>query len=161
MNRVLALENAVLEVIREQEGRVEARDEPLSWESLHMTSCARLAWLMAEERDIDPELAACAAAVHDFGRILTGRQEGHAEAGYAPVKEFLTATRLFEDWQVEQIAEAVRHHSEKDRTGTPLMEIIKDADVVDCHQYGVPNALDGPDRKRRYHDWVNRHALGF
>lgn len=161
MNRVLALENAVLEVIRKQEGRMEQRDESLSWESLHMTSCARLAWLMAEERDVDPELAACAAAVHDFGRILTGRQAGHAEAGYGPVKEFLTSTQLFEDWQVEQIAEAVRHHSEKDVKGTPLMEIIKDADVVDCHQYGIPNALSDPARKRRYDAWANRHALGF
>lgn len=161
MNRVLELENAMLEVIREQEGRVAQRDESLSWEVLHMASCARLAWEMAEERDVDPELASCAAAVHDFGRILTGKQEGHAEAGYGPVKEFLKATRLFEDWQVEQIAEAVRHHSEKAVKGTPLEEIVKDADVVDCHQYGVPGALDKPERKKRYDSWANRHSLFF
>lgn len=161
MNRVLELESAVLEVIREQEGRQIPRDESLTWEVLHMASCARLAWEMAEERDVDPELAACAAAVHDFGRILTGKQEGHAEAGYAPVREFLTATRLFEPWQVDAIAEAVRCHSSKDQVGTPLAEIVKDADVVDCHQYGIQGALNGPEREKRYQNWVRRHAVWF
>jgi uncharacterized protein len=37
---------------------------------------------MALERDVDPEMAACACAVHDYGRIVTGKQAGHAEAGY-------------------------------------------------------------------------------
>jgi uncharacterized protein len=116
---------------------------------------------MAEERDVDPELAACAAAVHDYGRILTGRQEGHAEAGHAPVREFLTSTSLFEDWQVEMIANAVRSHSDKTSKGTPLEEIVKDADVVDCHQYGIPGTLEKPGHKQRYDNWANRHSLLF
>ena len=161
MNRVLELESAVLEIIREQEGKNIPRDESLAWEVLHMASCARLAWTMAEERDVDPELAACAAAVHDFGRILTGKQEGHAEMGYAPVREFLTATRLFEPWQIDAIADAVRHHSSKDTVGTPLEEIVKDADVVDCFQYGIQGALNDPEREKRYQNWTRRHAIWF
>ena len=46
-----------------------------------LASCARLGYLMAQERGVDPDLAACACAIHDIGRVLTGRQAGHAEAG--------------------------------------------------------------------------------
>ena len=77
------------QVIDQQEGKVSERDETLDCERIHMASSARCAWLLAMQRGIEPELAACAAAVHDYGRILTGKQKDHAEAGYEPVKRFL------------------------------------------------------------------------
>ncbi|MCI6012595.1 MAG: HD domain-containing protein [Firmicutes bacterium] len=159
MNRLLKLENLLLDVIGQQEGKMEKRDETLNWERIHMASSARLAWEMALERkDADPEIAACAAAVHDFGRILTGRQKDHAEAGYAPVKEFLQKSGLFSAEETEEIAQAVRHHSSKTVTGTPLEEIVKDADVVDCFQYGYP--FDRPEKEVRYQAWLEKRTNG-
>lgn len=159
MNRVFSLQTVLLQVIAEQEGRLPRRDEPLDWERVHMASCARLAWQMAEERDVDPELAACAASIHDLGRILTGRQEGHAQAAEGAVRELLAATRLFEDWQVEAMTQAVVNHSKKGEVGTPLEEVVKDADVVDCVQYGIP--METPEWERRYRAWDRRYAIEF
>ena len=118
-----------------------------------MASSARLAWEMALERkNADPEIAACAAAVHDFGRILTGRQKGHAEAGYEPVRVFLKESGLFTEEETEIIARAVKNHSSKTETGTAVEEIVKDADVVDCYQYGYP--FDRPEKETRYRAWL-------
>ena len=129
------------------------RDETLNWERIHMASSARLAWEMALERkDADPEIAACAAAVHDFGRILTGRQKNHAEAGYEPVRAFLKESGLFTEEETEIIAMAVKNHSSKTETGTAVEEIVKDADVVDCYQYGYP--FDRPEKEERYRAWL-------
>ena len=48
-------------------------------------------------------------------------------------------------------------HTE-DLTGTPLEEIVKDADVVACRQYGLP--LEGAARRERYDRWCRRHSPG-
>ncbi len=151
MNRLLFLETKLYQLILEQEGKLEERDETLAWESIHMASSARCAWLLATERGVDPELAACAAAVHDFGRILTGKQKGHAEAGYEPVKDFLRETEKFTEEEIEIIATAVKNHSLKTETGSPIEEIVKDADVIDCYQLGLP--FDRPEKEQRYEDW--------
>ncbi|MBR6799677.1 MAG: metal-dependent phosphohydrolase, partial [Firmicutes bacterium] len=49
---------------------------------------------------------------------------------------FLRETELFAEEEIEQIAAAVKNHSNKSEVGTPLEEIVKDADVLDFHQYG-------------------------
>jgi hypothetical protein len=36
------------------------------------------------------------------------------------------------------LALAVKNHSSKSVTGTPVEEIVKDADVVDCYMSGIP-----------------------
>ena len=91
--------------------------------------------------------------VHDYGRIITGIQKNHAEAGYLPVQEFLKGTGLFTTGEIEIIATAVKNHSLKTETGTPVEEIVKDADVIDCYQYGLP--FDRPEKEARYTAWLN------
>ena len=83
------------------------------------------------------EAPAVAIELND-GRIITGRQEGHAEAGYLPVQEFLKnlEPKLFTGDEINQIALAVKNHSKKGEVGTQLEEIVKDADVLDFYQYG-------------------------
>ncbi|MGN0711362.1 MAG: HD domain-containing protein [Anaerovoracaceae bacterium] len=138
MHKLLILQGALLDEI-EKYGKLipdEKRDEPLVWEKVHISSCAKIGYLLAEKRGVDPTLAACACAVHDFGRIVTGRQPGHAEAGYEPVKKFLKGLELFSEDEIELIAMAVKHHSSKSEIGNPVEEIVKDADVLDFHQYG-------------------------
>jgi uncharacterized protein len=151
MNRAFQLQCALLKLIDSQEDTLK-RDESLEWESLHMASAARIAWILALERGVDPELAAAAAAVHDVGRILSGCQAGHAEAGYEPAKRFLEELALFTPAEIEVIAQAVKNHSIKTTVGTPLEEIVKDADVIDCYQYGLP--FDRPEKKERYEAWL-------
>lgn len=157
MNRLLNLEVKLNHVINEQEGKVNERDETLDWERLHMASSARCAWLLAMQRGVEPELAACAAAVHDYGRILTGKQKDHAEAGYEPVKVFLREAGFFDEEEIEIIALAVKNHSLKTEVGSPIEEIVKDADVIDCYQYGAP--FDRPEKEVRYNKWREENGL--
>ena len=136
MNRLLKLQSKLLKEIDKYEKLIPERDQPGDWERVHISSCAKLGYLFAEERGADPILAASACACHDYGRIITGKQAGHAEAGYEPVKVFLRETGLFAEEEIEQIAVAVKNHSNKAEIGTVLEEIVKDADVLDFHQYG-------------------------
>ena len=136
MKRLLRLQSQLLREIEKYEKLVPDRDKFIDWERVHLASSARLGYLLAVARGVDPELAACACAVHDYGRIITGKQEGHAEAGYLPGKEFLRRTELFTEEEIEQLALAIKNHSRKSEIGTPIEEIVKDADVIDFYQYG-------------------------
>ncbi|MBR6798747.1 MAG: HD domain-containing protein [Firmicutes bacterium] len=136
MNRLQKLQSALLKEIDKYEELIPERDQPGDWERIHISSCAKLGYLMAEKQGVDSILAACACACHDYGRIITGKQASHAEAGFEPVKVFLRETELFTEEEIEQIAAAVKNHSSKSVVGTPLEEIVKDADVLDFHQYG-------------------------
>lgn len=136
MKIVLELQRALLREIDKYEDVVADRDYPCDWERLHIASCGRIGYLMAEERGVDPVLAACACSMHDYGRIITGKQSNHAEVGYEPAMEFLRTTALFSESEIQQIGLAVKNHSRKSEVGTPLEEIVKDADVIDFYQYG-------------------------
>ena len=129
-------------------------DYPIDWERIHVISCAKLGYLMAEERGVDPILAAVACAVHDYGRIITGKQANHAEIGYEPVMEFLRETELFSEEEILEIGISVKNHSNKSDVGTPLEEIVKDADVLDFHQYGYE--MPRPEQQAR----LNRMLRG-
>lgn len=138
MHKLMRVQGALLAEIDKYGKQVpdENRDEPIIWEQIHISSCAKIGWLLAEERGVDPILAGVACACHDYGRIINGVQSGHAHFAYEPVKEFLAGLEIFTEDEIEQIALAVRNHSDKAVVGTPLEEIVKDADVLDFHQYG-------------------------
>ena len=152
MNRSYKLSLMLLELISQQED-YSWRDETLDWERIHMASCGRTAWLLALKRGVDPDLAACAAEIHDIGRIVTGKQSDHAAAGGVPAREFLTKCGLFSDDEIEILVAATVNHSSKTVVGTPIEEIVKDADVIDCYQYGSP--FDRPEKEERYKAWLN------
>ena len=158
MNKLMILQGALLAEIEKyaklhEENGVEL-DYPIDWERIHVISCAKLGYLMAEERGVDPILVAAACAVHDYGRIITGKQANHAEIGAGPVKEFLTKLNLFTEEEIEEIALSVKNHSNKSEVGTPLEEIVKDADVLDFHQYGYE--MPRPEQQER----LNRMLKG-
>ena len=136
MNRIFEIQERMLATIAQYKDSDE-RDQTLNWERVHMVSCAKIGQLLALKRGVDPELAAITCSVHDYGRIVTGKQAGHAAAGYGPLKKFLDIG-FFTPEEVELIALAAKNHSSKKDIGTPLEEIVKDADVLDCYQYGQP-----------------------
>ena len=140
MKKILRLQSALLKEIDKYEELIPERDHFIDWERVHISSCAKIGYMLAEERGVDPILAAAACSCHDYGRIITGKQAGHAEAGYEPVKKFLKGTGLFDDDEIDQIATAVKNHRKKSEIGSPLEEIVKDADVLDFHQYGYATA---------------------
>lgn len=136
MNRLLALQSILLAEIDKYDKLISERDYPIEWEKVHISSCAKIGYLLAGERNVEPELAAAACACHDYGRIITGKQPGHAEAGYEPIQVLLRESGLYPAHEIEMIATAVKNHSKKSEVGSPLEEIVKDADVLDFYQYG-------------------------
>lgn len=157
MKRLLRLQSQLLREIEKYEKLVPERDKPIDWERVHMASCARLGYLLAEARGVDPELASCACAVHDYGRIMTGRQTGHAEAGCLPGMEFLKRTGLFTADEIMMIGQAIRNHSKKSEVGTPIEEIVKDADVIDFYQYGF--GFSREEQKLRYESLLKTEKI--
>lgn len=153
-DRLSAVQYAMLDLIdsfqKQEQTLAEPphRDEPLHWERVHLASSARIAKDMAVKRGCDPELAAIACSLHDIGRVVTGKQSGHAPAGEQPARELLQKLELFTEEEIRLISKAVAHHSDKDLIGPPLEEIVKDADVVDCYEYGLE--LPRPAQKQRY-----------
>lgn len=115
-------------LVRERMSSI-GRDRDLDWEYEHMRECARVAKVLAAHRRLDPELAACAVIVQNIGRVLKGRTDNHAEAGYLPAKQLFTSLRCFSAKEIEQLATAVRNHSKKERVDGPLDELAKDADI--------------------------------
>lgn len=159
MKKLLRLQSALLKEIDKYEKLIPERDHFIDWERVHITSCAKIGYMMAEERGVDPILAAAACACHDYGRIITGKQAGHAEAGYEPVQEFLKKTKLFSDEEIAQIAVAVKNHSKKAEVGSPLEEIVKDADVLDFYQYGYDMARK--EQQDRLEALLGRNVTGL
>lgn len=136
MNRIFTLQQAILNKINEYQNINRSDSPPLDWERIHMISCAKVGYVLAMERGLDPDLCACACAVHDFGRILTGSQSNHGEAGVIPVQYFLRETGLFSEDEIAKISQAVANHSKKGEVGSPLEELVKDADLIDYASYG-------------------------
>lgn len=133
---IFEIQQKMLSIINEH-NKIE-REKSIEWEIIHMISCATIGRNLAVERGVDPDLAVLACSIHDYGRILTGKIKNHAELGYEPVKGFLSKNTDLSTEKIELVAQAVKNHSKKSEIGTPLEEIVKDADVLTCHMYGVP-----------------------
>ncbi len=112
------------------------RDYPIIWERIHATSSAQIGRILAEKRGLNKGQAALACAIHDMGRWVSGRQLDHAPKGEETARQFLTEWIGTEESR-EQIVQAVINHSKKEQIGTPLEELVKDADILDCYWHGA------------------------
>jgi uncharacterized protein len=100
MNRIFKLQQAILKMIDEHKDVDRSGSPTLDWERIHMISCAKVGYILAMERGLDPDLSACACAVHDIGRIITGSQENHGSAGAMPVQLLLREMDLFTEAEI-------------------------------------------------------------
>jgi len=137
MQRCYTVSRELLKFLNEQDAFDLKRDVSLTWERIHSLGAARIASLLAAKRGVEAEVSYAAGALHDFGRFVTGKQENHAENGYEPVKGFLGGLNIFSGKEIEEIALAVKNHSRKEIVGTPLEEIAKDSDILDCFYLGL------------------------
>jgi len=115
-------------IMNEQVKHLE-RDRELDFEYDHIREAVRYAKTLALKRKLDVDLAGTVAALQNIGRIVSGRDDGHAEAGYIPTKDLLRKLSCFSDKEVELVATAVRNHSRKEEIDAPLDELAKDADI--------------------------------
>ncbi|MEN6521891.1 MAG: metal-dependent phosphohydrolase [Armatimonadota bacterium] len=123
------------------------RDRDLDWEYEHMNDSVKYGRILAKHRNLSADLAACAVALQNIGRISTGKSEGHAESGYEPAKSFLAALKCFTQHEIEQIASAVKNHSRKDHVDAPLDELSKDVDIYVRYIHGDEFKMDHEHRR--------------
>lgn len=139
-SKSIAVFNEIAHLIESQKGTV--REHPLEWEYLHASSTAQIGRLLAVKRGLDPEIASIACYLHDIGRIISGKQEGHAANGEMPARKILHQYNI-EGTTAEDIIASIIHHSLKEEVGSALEEIVKDADVLDCALYGIIFRTEG------------------
>lgn len=142
LSRIARLEQRMLKLIFEQYKADIHRDIPLDYEISHIFGTVMIARILSRKRNFPDEEAALIGVLHDLGRILTGRQDNHAEAGYGPARELLTSMGIFKPDEVERICDGVRAHSRKEITGSAAEEAVKDADILDYYLFGLPIARE-------------------
>lgn len=126
---------SIYEILEQMEVQTMERDYPILWERVHATSCAQIGRMLAQKRQINGEQAALACALHDCGRWVSGRQENHAPKGEELARHFLKKQNFPLETQ-ELMVQAIINHSKKEEIGSPLEELVKDADILDCYWYG-------------------------
>lgn len=131
-------------IMNEQVKKDIERDVELDYEYDHVRDAVKYAKTLAAKRKIDPNIAGAAAAVQNVGRIVTGKTDDHALAGYSEAKKLLSELHCFSNQEIEQIATAVRNHSRKAEIDAPLDELCKDVDVYSryLHGYVFTNQTD-------------------
>ena len=87
--------------------------------------------LLAYVRHQDIELAKIAALLHDYAQFVDNcPHKDHARLSAEFAETYLRQSGLFDQTEIQQVAQAIRFHSDKDRIDSELCEIIKDADVM-------------------------------
>ena len=139
--------NLILEMLLEKAKELSdiERDQPLEWSIMHMYSCSQLAKLLALKRDLDPEIAGIAGAIHDLAIIETGIFKNHGIDGEKFVKDFLKnynniyglENGMVTEKELSIIIEATIHHSDKKNySNNEYVELIKDVDSFDRYLHG-------------------------
>ncbi|MBW2968058.1 HD domain-containing protein [Candidatus Woesearchaeota archaeon] len=135
-----------------QEAKGEDLDYSRSWRIAHMTMLNTVQ-IVGLKRGLSPrefELARIAALLHDAYTDRTGLAESHAVKSGEMAKEFLAKYSELSDTEKELIVDAIAQHSEKDRyTDNWLVELMKDADVLDTFLHSDQGYKDKPAAKER------------
>lgn len=112
-------------------------DVPMVDDAFHIMGTIHLATLLAEKRGLDREVAGAAMILHDIGRLATGKVEGHARDG-AHLARPILAEADFTPAEADEICQAIATHIYKQETGSPLEELVRDADVLEVYLAGMP-----------------------
>ena len=160
MNRkIYKVQRALLREIDKYSELLSEREASSDWEKLHMASVARIGTLLALKRGVDKDLATIACSCHDYGRIITGKEKNHAENGYPKIEEFLKSLNVLSEEEIEAVTVAVKNHSKKGEVGSPLEELVKDADIIDLYLYGI--SLKREDQINRLNSLLKEGILGM
>lgn len=105
-----------------------------NWIKTHLFTVSVLSQLLALKRGQNGEMALISGLLHDIGLVVNiGMEKSHAINGYDKAKEILEEVGDFTPEEIETIAGAAAHHSEKDKVDPNwLNELMKDVDVLDC-----------------------------
>jgi putative nucleotidyltransferase with HDIG domain len=135
LNRVEGIQQLIIKEILASE-KLDDSESSKTWELKHSSGVIQMARLLAEKRGIDTELAVVAASLHDISTIQSGSYDEHASRGAVIAKEILEKTKLFSDQEITTICKMIAEHSNKHLySDNKLVELMKDADTLDCFLY--------------------------
>ena len=79
------------------------------------------------------DMVEAAALLHDVGLARTREnRRGHGEVGAEMTYDFLTENALFATEEIDEITNAVRYHCTNRGGNGQLLDILRDADMIDC-----------------------------
>ena len=97
---------------------------------IHLNGVSLAAVLVAEKRNLDPELPAMAGLLHDMAAYLSGSYDDHAHRGAELAKTYLEELGSTTQEENEIIVSMIWHHDDKDVIDSDWDEVLKDADVI-------------------------------
>lgn len=143
MERIGAVQARVDKIIAGQTEKTE-----IKFGYVHLYSVSQACTLLAMKRQQNVELAAIAGLLHDIYAYKTGARTDHAHQGAVLAKEIMQETGLFSEEEMETVAGAIYHHSDKDTVDSPFDEVLKDADALQ-HFLIMPLADPAPHEAAR------------
>lgn len=78
----------------------------------------------------EAELAEIAGMLHDHAKYVQGGKEDHARRSAENAKVLLKELAVFTKDEIGLICHAIAVHSDKEETGSPIDEALKDADEM-------------------------------
>lgn len=140
--RVEIIERAMVQTILKSKMPDEERSWSKTFELKHSSGVCQIGRILAQKRGLDPELGAIICVMHDIYVFTTGRVTDHAHKGAPIAEKLLRKTKKFNDREINLIVSAIYNHSDKHIVSkNPYIELVKDADVLDCGLFhGVHDA---------------------
>ena len=99
----------------------------------HLYGVSELCVLLALRRGADTVICAASGLLHDLWTYKKGDSANHAHHSAVLAAQILEDIRLFDDYEIKMISEAIKNHSNKGEEHDIYSEILKDADVM--HHY--------------------------
>ncbi len=142
ITRAELIERTVVEIIQKSKMPDEDRVWSKTFELKHSSAVTQIGRILAQKRGLNSELAAVMCAMHDIYVFTTGRATDHAHKGAPIALKILEKTKKFNEKEIRLITSAIYNHSDKHVVSkNPYVELVKDADVLDCGLYeGVHDA---------------------
>ncbi|MDP3386534.1 MAG: HD domain-containing protein [Eubacteriales bacterium] len=101
-------------------------------ETIHCYGVAYFCAAAAYRRGLDAELGFIIGLLHDLGRISNDDYtEGHGPTGAIMTQKLLADSGLFDEKEIEIIANSISRHSKKKKIDGPYEEALKDADLLE------------------------------
>lgn len=130
-----------------------AKETDRKFAYIHLYGTSQFAMMLAIKRNIQPELCAVAAMLHDIALYTLNCGKGaHAEKSAEYAESLLENMEAFSEEERQLITHAIRVHSQKlSKQDGVYAETLKDADVLSHYFYNPNIPMGERDRVRLYY----------
>jgi uncharacterized protein len=113
---------------------------------VHLYGVSALCALLAQRRNLNPEIASIIGMLHDISAYASGDPRDHARLSAAASEELLRNCGQFSEEETGLICSAISLHNMKTERHGDYDELLKDADTLQHHLYDT--ALHVPEKEK-------------